>query len=132
MTFTRPILIAAVLAFAALAAYTGWVQLKLSRTEAKVARAEQLTKEANTARDLALAANKTSQETIDKLQQEKADIEKSLVALEADRRRNAKVIGDLSATIRTMATDPANQAPLSPVLKETVKQIQANRQGGAK
>lgn len=132
MTFTRPILIAAVLTFVALAAYTGWVQLKLSRTEAKVARAEQLTQEANTARDLALAANKTSQETIDKLQQEKADIEKSLVALEADRRRNAKVIGDLSATIRTMATDPANQAPLSPVLKETVKQIQANRQGGAK
>lgn len=131
MLLSKPILIASAAAVIALGAYAGWTQLKLSRAEVKVAQAEQLVQEANTARDLALAANQTTQETIAKLQQEKADIERSLAALEADRRRNAKVIGDLSTTIRSMSSDPVNQQQLSPVLKETIRQIQANRQGGA-
>jgi septal ring factor EnvC (AmiA/AmiB activator) len=132
MLLSKPILIAAAAALILLGAYAGWAQLKLSRAEVKVAQAEQLVQEANTARDLALAANQTNQDTIDRLQKEKLDIERSLAALEADRRRNAKVISDLSATIQAMAADPANQAPLSPVLRETVRQIQLNRQGGAK
>lgn len=131
MLLSKPILILAVIALALLGTYAGWTQLKLSRAEVKVAQSEKLVQEANTARDLALAANKTSQDTIAKLEQEKVDIERSLAALDADRRRNAKVIGDLSTTIRSMASDPANQQQLSPVLKETIRQIQANRQGGA-
>jgi hypothetical protein len=112
--------------------YAVWTTYQLSKTETKLAQAKQLQQDAEIARDLAINANKTNQDTIDKLQKEKMDIEKSIAALEADRRRNAKIIGDLSITIRGMAADPANQVTLSPVLRETIRQIQANRQGAAK
>ena len=79
--------------------------------------------------------DKTNLATIDQLQLEKADIQASLNALEADKRKNQQVINNLSAAIRAGASDPANKVALSPVLKSTVDAIQrqrAGREGGSK
>lgn len=76
----------------------------------------------------AIAANKENEATIDALQLEKALINESLKSLEEARRRDSQVIGTLSATIRAQAANPANQVPLSPVLKDTVREIQQQRQ----
>jgi uncharacterized protein (DUF3084 family) len=87
------------------------------------------------ARDAAIAANVSNQQVIAELQKEKADIQTSLNNLDADRRRNQATIASLSASIKALAKDPANQVTLSPVLKVTVQEIQAERarrQGEAK
>jgi chromosome segregation ATPase len=117
--------IAAVLA---IGSYAGWTLLQLQRAEAKVVQAESARAQAIESMNRAIEANRVNQDTIDQLVLEKAAIEKSLSQLEADRRRNQQLINNLSASIRAMATDPANQVELRPVLKQTIDTIQRKRQ----
>lgn len=118
------IIIALVLALGGWAGYKHF-QVASAQAEAKQAIADR--DQAGIARDKAIEANKVNQETIDALQQEKADIQTALNNLETDKKRNQQVINNLSATIRSMAQDPANKVTLSPVLKATVDAIQKQR-----
>ncbi len=135
MFTTKIIAIAAALAIAAVGGWGGLQYIKLKNSQAEAAKFQTERDAAARARDAAIEANKTNLATIDQLQQEKADIQASLNALEADKRRNQQVINNLSAAIRAGANDPANKVTLSPVLKSTVDAIQrqrAGREGGAK
>lgn len=118
-----------------LAVAAGWQFYRATSLSNDLVRAESDLKTANDNLNLAIEANKTNQGTIDQLQLEKRSVELALKNLEDARRRDAAVINTLSATIREQAKDPANQVTLSPVLKQTVAQIQAERArraGGAK
>lgn len=135
MMTTRIIAAVVAVVIAGLGAWGGVQFVRLKGAQADAARFQMERDEAATARDKAIEANKSNMETIGKLQQEKADIQASLNALEADRRRNQQVISNLSAAIRAGASDPANQVKLSPIVKSTVDAIQrerALREGGAK
>ena len=115
-------------AILAIGSYAGWTWYKLQRAETKIVNIESDLRQTEAARDAAINANRTNLETIDQLMLEKMAIEKSLSQLESDRRRNQQLINNLSASIRAMAADPANQVELSPVLKQTVESIQRQRQ----
>lgn len=124
---TKVIAILAAIAIAAVGAWGGWQYVKLQKATTEAAQMKTQRDEAARARDEAIAANQVNQDTIDKLQQEKADIQASLNALEEDKRRNQKIINNLSAAIRAGANNPENQVKLSPVLKATVDAIQKQR-----
>lgn len=135
MFTTKIIAIVAAIAIASVGAWGGWQYVKLQKAQSEAVRFQAERDEAAVARDKALEANKTNLAAIDQLQQEKADIQMSLNALEADKRKNQQVINNLSAAIRAGASDPANKVTLSPVLKATVDAIQrqrSGREGGAK
>lgn len=135
MFTARLVAIVAAVLIAAVGSWGGLQFIKVKEAQADAARFQTERDEAAAARDKAIDANKTNLATIDQLQQEKADIQASLNALEADKRRNQQVINNLSAAIRASASDPANKVALSPVLKSTVDAIQRQRlerQGGAK
>lgn len=135
MFTTKIITIGAAIAIASVGAWGGWQYVKLQSAQAEAAKLKNERDEAAQARDNAIDANVTNLAVIDQLQQEKADIQASLNALEADKRRNQQVINNLSAAIRASANDPANKVELSPVLKSTIDAIQrqrAQREGGAK
>ena len=135
MFTTKIIAIVAAIAIASVGAWGGWQYVKLQKAQSEAVRFQAERDEAAVARDRALEANKTNLATIDQLQLEKADIQASLNALEADKRKNQQVINNLSAAIRAGASDPANKVALSPVLKSTVDAIQrqrAGREGGSK
>lgn len=115
---------------ALLLALGGWAGYKTyqvydAQNDAKEARADR--DAAFVARDKALQVNLVNQETIALLQQEKADIQRALTDLDADRKKNQQIIGALSTTIKAMASDPANRVQLSPVLQTTISEIQKQR-----
>lgn len=110
-----------------LGGWAGYKTYQVSDAEARAKTALAERDAAATARDEALKVNTTNQETISQLQQEKASIQTALSNLDSDRKKNQKVIGDLSTVIRTMATDPANKVQLSPVLQTTIDTIQKQR-----
>lgn len=83
--------------------------------------------EAAAQRDRVLEINRLSERTIELLQQEREDIERSLGALEEDRKKNQQTISSLSAKIRNQSSNPANKVELSPVLRMTVDEIQTSR-----
>lgn len=102
-----------------------WVQWKSAEAEVSQVQADKQKVEAD--RDQAIEANKSNMDTIDKLQEEKRLIGESLQKLQQDQERNQQVIANMSAAIKKQAADPANRVPLSPVLKETVQSVQAQR-----
>ena len=135
MFTTKFIVIGAALAIAGVGAWGGWQFVKLQHAKAEAIQFQSERDEAARARDAAIEANKINQQTIDQLQQEKADIQAALNALEADKRRNQQVINNLSAAIRAGANNPENQVKLSPAVRMTVDAIQKQREqreGGAK
>ena len=132
---TKVTAIIAAILIAAVGAWGGLQFVKLQKAQADKVQAEADRDHAAGERDKAIAANVTSQATIAQLQKEKEDIQASLNALEADRKKNQAVINNLSAAIRAQASDPANKVALSPVLKSTVDAIQrqrAEREGAPK
>lgn len=128
MITTKLIAYGAAAAIAVTGAFATWTYFRLQSAQVTIANVERERDEAGQARDAAIRANATNLETIDQLLSDKLAIEQSLSRLEADRRRNQQLINNLSTTIRSMATDPANQVELSPVLKQTVDAIQRQRQ----
>lgn len=119
-----------VLIIAAIIGLGGWAGYNHFKISSAVAARDQAIvdrDQAALARDKAIEANKVTQETIAALTKEKADIQIALNNLDSDRRKNQKVINDLSTVIRSMATDPANKVQLSPVLQKTVDEIQRQR-----
>lgn len=78
-------------------------------------------------RDKAVGVNVENQTAIKQLTQEKIDIQTSLNNLEAARKKDAVVIGQLSTAIKAQASNPANKVTLSPVLRDVVSGIQAER-----
>jgi hypothetical protein len=110
-----------------LGGWAGYNHFQISSAQAARDKAIAERDEAGIARDKAVEANKVTQATIEALTKEKADIQVALNNLDSDRRKNQKVINDLSTVIRTMATDPANKVVLSPVLQTTIDRIQKQR-----
>lgn len=108
----------------------GWLgynhyQLQAALTGRKAAETERDL--AGVARDKAIDANKSNILVMAQLEKEKSDIQLALNALDTDRKKNQKIIADLSTVIRSMATDPANKVQLSPVLQVTIDNIQKQR-----
>lgn len=116
-----------IVAILALGGWAGFNHFKISSAVAARDQAIADRDQAAIARDKAIDANKVTQDTIDRLTKEKADVQTALNNLDIDRRKNQKVINDLSTVIRSMATDPANKVQLSPVLQKTVDEIQRQR-----
>lgn len=127
MLGTKIIGTVAAVAVLAVGSWGAWNYVKLQRAEKEKAEVIVQRDNAARARDEAIDAARTNQDTIDRLMVEKQDIERSLRALEENRRANRQLISRLSARVKEMTVDPVNQAPLSPVLKETVDAIQKQR-----
>jgi chromosome segregation ATPase len=127
MLGTKIISIVAAIVVLAVGSWGAMNYIKLKRAEAEVAEITAQRDRAAKARDDAINAARTNQETINRLMLEKQDIERSLIALENARRANRQLINKLSERVKELSTDPVNQAPLSPVLKETVDAIQKQR-----
>lgn len=127
MLGTKIIGTVAAVAVLAVGSWGAWNYVKLQRAEKEKAEVIVQRDNAAKARDEAIDAARTNQDTIDRLMMEKQDIERSLQALENTRRANRQLIGRLSDRVKELSADPVNQAPLSPVLKETVDAIQKQR-----
>lgn len=119
--------IAMIVLITALGSWAGYKHYQVTQAEERAAAAEVERDAAAVARDLAIKASTANLATIKELQNERDSIQLALNNLEADRRKNQAIIGNLSAAIRSTASDPANQVQLSPVLKATVEEIQKRR-----
>ncbi len=124
---TRIVAILAAIAIAAVAAWGGWQYVQLQKAKVDVVTFKAERDEAAVARDKALEVNKQNQTFILSLQQEKADVQSALNALDVRRKADAVTISKLSDIIKQHSTNPANQIGISPVLQEVVGQIQQNR-----
>ena len=119
------------------AALGGWAytkHLQIERLKDKVIEMSNLKdaavnqrNEAAAQRDKVIEINKLSARTIELMLQEKEDIERSLLLLEDDKKKNQQTISSLSAKIKNQSNNPANKVELSPVLKMTVDEIQKQR-----
>lgn len=127
MFTTKIILIASAISIAAVGGWGGWQYIQRNSAEKDKVQAVAARDQALQNLAVAIDANKSNQATIDQLQIEKISIEQALANLEANRKRDAKIIGSLSAAIKDQSKDPANQVTLSPVLKAVIAQIQAER-----
>lgn len=70
-------------------------------------------------------ANETSANTIQQLELERNDAKAAIAALAVQQKRDARVIGNLKQQMNQMSNDPANNGPVAPVLRETIRGIQA-------
>ena len=111
----------------ALVGWGGYKTYQVNKAQSDLATAIAQRDEAGLARDKAIDANKVSAAAIQALEKEKADVQKSLNNLDADRKKNAKTISDLTAAIEAQKNNPANKVTLSPVLKLTIDTIQKQR-----
>jgi len=75
----------------------------------------------------AVDANKTNDETIEKLKSERADAVKAVETLAKKQKSNAATIGQLQTQLADMRKDEANNGPLAPVLRETIRGIQKTK-----
>jgi cell division protein FtsB len=81
----------------------------------------------NTLRDNYLAcstANKTTLETIAALKKERQDAIDALERLAATRRNDQFRIDSLNKLLDNLRRNPANNGPVAPVLRETIREIQ--------
>ncbi len=62
--------------------------------------------------------------TIGDLQKERDSAKAAVEALNKEKKSNTKVIGDLQKALDKLKKDPANNGPLAPVLRETIRGIQ--------
>lgn len=82
---------------------------------------------AATARDAAIGISKTNENTINQLKNERDLVQSALSNLETSKAENKVVIDKVKTIIKSQDQLPENKALLSPVLKDTVNQIQLNR-----
>lgn len=127
MFSTKLVSIAAAAILIPVLAFSGWTYIKLKNAETAKAEAIAERDSMATQLDLAVKANQTNQDTIDRLMLEKQDIETALANLEARRKKDRATIAGLSRAIAEQASNPENQVKLSPVLQQVVDQIQQQR-----
>jgi len=72
-------------------------------------------------------ANDQNLKTIEKLKKERADATTAIASLANSTANNKKLIAALQAKLKELLKDPKNDGPVSPILRETVEQIQKNR-----
>lgn len=119
--------VAIILLVAAALGYVGYQHHQISVAKKELTEAVSARDAANEARDKAIAVAKANDETIKQLAQEKKDAESALNELAARNRLDAATIAAMSAAIKAQAANPANQVQLSPVLKQIISDIQAER-----
>ena len=124
---TRIVAVLAAILIASVGAWGGWQYVQLQKAKVDVVTFKAERDEAAVARDKALEVNRQNQTFIMSLQQEKADVQSALNALDARRKVDAATIYKLSEIIRQQSANPENQVGLSPVLQAIVDQIQKNR-----
>lgn len=107
--------------------FLGYQHHQISAARADLAAAVLARDAANEARDKAIAVAQANDATVKQLQQEKRDAEAALNELAARKKLDDATIAALSAAIKAQATNPANQVQLSPVLKQIITDIQAER-----
>ena len=73
-------------------------------------------------------ANATNADTIAALQKERDDAKTAVDRLASQRQRDQQRIGSLQDQINKMKQDPANNGPVAPVLRETIRGIQQGEQ----
>ena len=119
--------IAIILLIAALGGYV-YVQ-KRNVEKAELARDQAIAQRDSVAveRDKAIAAAKTNAETIDRLQEEKADINTALNNLAAAQVANRNTTVKRQTTINSQASIPANAAQVAPTVGDTIDDIQRAR-----
>lgn len=113
--------------------YSQKMQLLKAKEETLQAKGER--DQAYKDRDAAVDANKTTIATLDKILQERKDAEQAVKSLAVRDKVNKTKINELSALIEELSKAPEAQVELSPILKETVRKIQADRdatEGAAK
>lgn len=104
-----------------------WQFYRATTAEGQLRTVEADLKIVNQSLDAAINTNAANLAVIDQLQIEKRLIDASLRNLEEARKRDQVVIGNLSASIKEQSKNPENRVPLSPVIKDTVGKIQAER-----
>ena len=122
------------LVITAVVGFVGWSwwthnQIEKSRAENAVLKqnVEILNSSVKTLQDNYLKcqrANTTNADTIAALQKERDDAKAAVSRLASQRQRDAQRIGSLQDQINRMKKDPANNGPLAPVLRETIRGIQ--------
>jgi chromosome segregation ATPase len=118
---------AVLIVIAAAGGYVAYSKYQINSVKTELA-----TKEAEltqTKANLVVVENANTQNltTIGHLQEEKRLLDAVAADLAAKSKQNQRTIDTLFKTIRSFKDDPASQAPLSPVLKATVEQIQVER-----
>ncbi len=78
-------------------------------------------------REKAVDAAKTTNETLEKVLQERKDAEDAAKKLAAKDKANKVKIDQLNTIIDGLASQPESKVELSPILKETVRKIQTDR-----
>ena len=119
--------IAIILLIVALGGYV-YVQ-KRNVEKAELARDQAIAQRDSVAveRDKAIAAAKTNADTIDRLQEEKADINTALNNLAAAQVVNRNTTVKRQTTINSQASVPANAAQVAPTVGDTIDDIQRAR-----
>ena len=119
--------IAIILLIAALGGYV-YVQ-KRNVEKAELARDQAIAQRDSVVveRDKAIAAARTNADTIDRLQEEKADINTALNNLAAAQVANRNTTVKRQTTINSQAAVPANAAQVAPTVGDTIDDIQQSR-----
>lgn len=113
-----------------IAAALGWVFVqKRAVTNAEEARDAAIVaqQQIQSQLDKAIDAARENERTIDRLQEEKADIQIALNKRDADRSKNQQRTNQTGKNIDKQATAPVNQTVISPVLKSVIGDVQAER-----
>lgn len=129
--FSKPILIAALVAILSIGA---WGSIQWGKLQHEVAEKARITSERDKAiqeRDALIEINKQNTLVIEQLRQEKADNEAAILALEERRRKDTVRITKLNKIIEDQRSNPANQVELSPVLQAVLQQLLLDRQARA-
>lgn len=119
--------IAAALAIASVGAWGGFQYVKLQRAQAQVAAITLEREAAVAARDQAIAIANQNADTIKRLQEEKIAADAAFAELQARKQKDRIVIKRVTDVIERWRSDPTSQQELSPVLRDTVRQIDAER-----
>lgn len=111
----------------ALLAWGGYQFIKLNKVEKTLAKAqaELVTVKADLSR--AVEVNRQNDAVIKQLQADQAAVNDALNRLAETSKADDKTATTIIRTIREQASTPANQGTLSPVLQDTITQIQAER-----
>jgi chromosome segregation ATPase len=72
-------------------------------------------------------SNQTNYDTAKKLDEERATSKAAIASLAAQNTKSKEALDTLRKTVAALAKDPNNDGPVAEVLKETIRQIQANR-----
>lgn len=77
--------------------------------------------------DVLLETNETNQETVRRLDKERNEAKEAIAALAKANQKDRQALDLIGKKIDDMAKDPTNDGPVAPVLRETIRAIQTQR-----